>query len=259
MPFQWIPLLLQIFSGRSKVGDNHMTGNTWQLWNVLWKFHEHAACTPHKIHKFRNSPSARPPSPGWDKSFWQRPYTSASLALSLQMNNIIDSKSDCIAVFEDISWTWYEMIKTLHNKIRTSTSIGLKVPDSRFLIMSSSLRTSSQGVKQTILREQSSWCFCCALPSYITGAPTTLANTCNTTRWHLWEAQGKAGSCKQAQDCIHWRWHHERHIKRKNSMSHESIKFGIEDRGWVFNAQPQLTAWTLQYRSGHKGIHWTYT
>ena len=123
---------------------------------------------------------------------------------------------------------------------------GFEVPDSKFLIISSSLRTSSQGVKQTILREQSIW-FCCALPSYITGAPTTLANAIQSAD----TGSVGEGRIMQGQDCIQWRWHHERH-RRMSSKSHESMKFGIKDWGWFLMLGRLSTILDT-------GIHWTYT
>ena len=229
-----------IFRRSQGYWQSHGQKKTWQIWSLC---HENG-----DSHAVQNlSPSAHPPSLRWDKSFWQRPYTSAmAIQSSLQRNDIIEFQK---WLHRSVWWYVVNMIWNGKDTKQQNSNIylhGFEVPESKFLLISSSLGTSSQGVKQRILREQSIW-FCCALPSYITGAPTTLANAIQSAD------TGSVGESRimQGQDCIQWRWHHERH-RRMSSKSHESMKFAIKDWGWFLMLGRISTLLDT-------GIHWTYT
>jgi len=75
------------------------------------------------------------------------------------------------------------------------------VPESKFLLISSSLGTSSQGVKQRILREQSGSAALCQATLQVHQLP-----------WRM-----------QYNPLTH---------RRMSSKSHESMKFAIKDWGW---------------------------
>lgn len=209
-------IISDIFRRSQGYWQSHDQKNTWQIWSLC---HENG-----DSHAQNLSPSAHPSSPRWDKSFWQRPYTSAMAILSLQRNDIIEFQK---WLHRSVWWYVVNMIWSGKDTKQQNSNIylhGFEVPDSKFLLISSSLATSSQGVKQTILREQSI-CLCCALPSYITGAPTTLANQYNPlTR----EAYGKAGTCRG-----------------KIAFSEGGIMNDIED--WAARV---MSPWSLELKTG---------
>ena len=176
MPFQWIPSLLQIFSGGPKVIDNHMTK----------KIHGKSEVCAMKMgdsHAQNLSPSAHQPSPRWDKSFWQRPYTSAMAILSLQRNDIIECQK---WLHRSVWWYFVNMIwngKDTKQQIRTSTYMGLKclrVNFCSFLPLSALLAkvwNKEFWESNLVLLRFAKLHYRC----------TNYLGECNTIRWHIEE------------------------------------------------------------------------
>lgn len=158
--------------------QSHDQKKTWQIWSLC---HKNGDSQAQNL-----SPSAHPPSLRWDKSFWQRPYTSAMAILSLQRNDIIECQK---WLHRSVWWYFVNMIwngKDTKQQIRTSTYMGLKclrVNFCSFLPLSALLAkvwNKEFWESNLVLLRFAKLHYRC----------TNYLGECNTIRWHIeWAAR----------------------------------------------------------------------